>query len=361
MKVAIVHDSFAEFGGAERVVNVLLELFPDADLYTAFNKKEYRVPRIRREKFHMSWIQPFPVEGHTSFVQAIAPLIWRSFRFDAYDLVISHGNHLMSNLIHVPHAVHITFIETPPKNIIGMTPLTPLQRFTHYERIIAPIYRRALRDTPYVVVNSQHMRRVIRQRTGVDTAVIYPPVIVPPRIPKKRMGKFYLCVSRLAREKNLELAILAATKLRVPLKIAGISNNPSYDRYLHAIAGPTVTFLGFRFDDMEELYAEAIAFLFPSLSEDFGIAPLEATAHGVPVIAYYGGGTKETVIEGKTGTFFHAHTAASLIQAIGRIKAMRFDPNILYAHAKRFGVPRFKREFMDYVKKAVANTPSFPS
>jgi glycosyltransferase involved in cell wall biosynthesis len=176
--------------------------------------------------------------------------------------------------------------------------------------------------------------------------------MIPLKPPKKPDGKFYLCVSRLVPYKNLDLAIIAATKLHVPLKIFGVSEIPSYERYLRSLAGPTVEILPFR-TDFTRYYAQSIAFIFPTKHEDFGIAPLEATAHGVPVISYYGGGAKETVVEGVTGTFFQTHTADALVRAMIRLRTMHFNLNKMYAHAKQFSEARFKREFMDYVTQVI--------
>lgn len=360
MKVAIVHDSLTEFGGAERVLQVILELYPDADIYTAFTRDRYPekyLTKKQRTRLHVSWLQWFPVEHHTSFIQAIAPLVWRRFRFHSYDLVISHSLHIMSSLIHVPNGIHISYIPTPPKNIIGRVPPVPLQRIIPYTRYIRPLYQKALKHIPYIIANSKHTQAVLRTYFNVSSTVIYPPVTIPRHQPKKPNGKYFLCVSRIERQKHLELAIIAATKLGAPLLIVGTTNTPPYERYLRSLAGPTVKFLGFRSDQyIETLYKNSIAFLFPSQSEDFGIAPLEANAHGIPVVAFYGGGAKETVIEGKTGTFFRTHTPDALMQAMIHAQTMHVDPKALYAHAKKFSEERFKQEFMDYVNTAMRST-----
>jgi glycosyltransferase involved in cell wall biosynthesis len=179
-------------------------------------------------------------------------------------------------------------------------------------------------------------------------------VVIPDNPPQHRKGKFYLMITRIEPNKHLELAVMAANRLRVPLKIVGVSNTPWYDRYLRSLAGPTVEFLGFRSDaEIARLYRQSIAFIFPTKHEDFGIAPLEATAHGVPVISYYGGGAKETVVEGVTGTFFQTHTADALVRAMIRLRTMHFNLNKMYAHAKQFSEARFKREFMDYVTQVI--------
>ena len=358
MNVAIVHDSLIEFGGAERVLQVLTELFPNTHIYTAFADPSFRkayLPTVPPQRFHTSFLQPLHIDVHTSLFQAISPFVWRHFNLARFDLVISNSFHLMSNLVRVPRGVHIACLQTPPKNIFGIDPPTPLQRLIHYDTYIRPLYTSSLARLRHVVVGSKHIQTSLRTRVGVASTVIYPPVIIPKRPPKQPKGKFFLCISRIVPYKHLELPILAANALRAPLKIIGAAFSPSYERHLRSLAGPTVEFLGFQ-NDLEKYYADSVAFLFPTYNEDFGIAPLEATAHGVPVVAHWSGGVKETVIEGKTGTFFHALSVPALIEAMKRVRGMRFRPETLYRHAQTFSTDHFKREFMAYVNKVIRST-----
>lgn len=353
MNIALIHDSLTEFGGAERILKVFLDLFPDADIYTAFYDQAFVDTLLtlkQQTRLRASWLQHVPVRHHTSFIQALSPLVWKSFRLDSYDLVISHGAHIMSNLVSVRGGTHITYISSPPKNIIGMVAPTPLQRRTRYDKIIGPIYKNALAHMPYIIANSKHTQSMLRQRLTASSTVIYPPVRIPTHMPKKMHGDYFMCVSRIEPNKHLEIAIQAANMLQTRLKIVGVSNTPWYEKKLHALAGPTIEFLGYQSDQaIEKLYTKATAFIFPSKSEDFGIAPLEASAHGVPVIAYRGGGARETIVEGVTGTFFYTHTPKSLIQQMMRIQTMHFSPKTLYLHAKKFSEERFRKEIMSYV------------
>lgn len=357
MKIAIINDALDEFGGAERVALSMLQLFPDADFYTSFaNKTIVRrfFTGLKPHKFHAPWpILPL-VATHRSFMQTISPLLWGHWDLSAYDLVLSNPGNLMCNMVSVTGGTHIQYIHTIPKNLFGLLLKTPLQRRVHYENYIAPKYRIAITNTPYILTNSRHMQQTIFRLFGVTAHVLPPPVYIPKTLPERKKPKFCLCVSRLDRDKHLEIAVLACTKLGLPLMVAGVTNEPSYETYLRAIAGPTVRFLGYRSDtEVNELYKEAAAFLFPSKQEDFGIAPLEALAHGVPVIAYYGGGPKETLIEGKTGTFFHNHTAANLIKAIHRFHTMTFHPGTLYTHAKQYSEAIFQKRLGRYIEKAM--------
>jgi len=360
MNVAVVHDSLDEFGGAERVLTQILSLYPRAHVYTSFAGAAFRqsyLPDVPVSRFHISFLKRFPVSRHTSFIQAIAPLVWRSFDLSGYDLVISHGFHLMSNLVQIPEQIpHIAYIESVPKNILGITPPTPLQIIVPYAFYIRPLYRKALQSASLVLANSRHMQSVLKTQLGISSRILYPPVFVPrPTAVHKKARTYYLTVSRLAPDKHLEYAIRAANLLHVPYKIAGTSVTPPYERYLRSIAGPTVEFLGFQPDDaLPALYAGAIAFIFPSRNEDFGITPLEAAIHGVPVVAYYGGGTKETVLHGKTGVFFRTHSAESLAAAMKRVVYLRFDRKTMRRHAESFNAARFQRQLAAYVDSVMS-------
>lgn len=357
MKTALIHDSLVEYGGSERILDALLSLYPDADVYTALAdstllKRHY--PYVPSHKLHVSWLSRIPrAKEHTSLIQAISPLVWWSFDLNSYDLVISHSHHIMSGLVRVSNGVHITYIPSPPKNLVGLIPKTPFQQALSYDSYILPLYKRALKKIPHILTNSRHTQKTLKNTLGVKSRVMYPPVRIPKRIPAKKAGKYFLIISRLDPDKNLDTAIRAATALNAPLKIAGVSNTPLFESHLRAIAGPTIEFLGFVPDnELPNLYTRAIAFVFPSRREDFGIAPIEAMAHGVPVVAFYGGGTKETVREGITGTFFRSHSIEAVTRAMIHVQHMHFSQTTLQTHAKKFSTARFINEMQTHIAHA---------
>ena len=355
MKIAIIHDSLIEYGGAERVLDALLRMFPRADLYTSFLTESYRekyLSHIPSHRIHTSWIQHMHMENHTSLIQSLTPLVWGAFRLRGYDLVISHSLHLMAPFVSVPESAdHVVYLQSLPKNIFGIDPKTRLQKILPYTGVIRRMYCNTLRNTPHIIVNSRHTRRALLDHVGTDSSIIFPPVTIPDSV-TVRKGKYYILVSRLDRSKSIELAVEACTRLRIPLRIIGKTNEPGYETYLRSIAGPTVSFLGELSDRaIDKQYEHAIAFLFPSKNEDFGIAPLESLAHGIPVIAYRGGGPTETIIHGKTGVMFTEHGTQGMIDAIGRSARMRFRPEVLRAYAKRYGEDEFRKKFLGYIAK----------
>lgn len=356
MKVAIVHDSLTEFGGAERVLQTLIKLYPHADIFSLYanqkvlNKFFYDTPV---SSFHFSLLHSTLLNGHNTLCQIFSPLVWRLFNFQKYDLVISNSFYLLGNQVRVNKAVHIQYINCPPKNLFTMAKKRPLQKIFPYTSILSRFYQKAIKSTPYIIANSYYMKEVVKKLFGVNASVIYPPVRIPPNLPVKKVTHYFIIVSRIDRSKCLELAIRACNNLQLPLKIVGKTNERKYEKNLKNIAGPTIEFLGEKTDNqLKELFKSARAFIFTSKEEDFGIAPIEAMAHGVPVIAYYGGGLRETIIHGKTGLFFYEHNVDSLVKTIKKFlkSPKKFNINILYNYSKNYSEDRFKKEFVHYTK-----------
>lgn len=359
MRVAIVHDTLSEFGGAERVLQSLIKLFPEADIFSSYASKTLLnnyFPSISHSNLKLSIIQNTPLSSHNSLLQTYSPLLWKTFCFDKYDLVISNSSYALSNLIRVKNSVHIQYINCPPKNLFGISPPRPLQRFFPYTKLIANFYKKAIHSSPYIIVNSKHMKKMIYNLFGISAKVIYPPVRIPDLKPTRHKPKYYFIVSRIDPTKKLELAIQACNYLKLPLRIVGETNAPYYERYLRSISGKTIEFLGKKTDDeIDELYKYAIAFLFTPENEDFGIAPVEAMTHGIPVIAYYGGGVKETIKENQTGLFFYKHTSESLVYILRRFDSSIFDSYKLYSYSKKFSEKNFLRIFNKTIRKIISS------
>lgn len=358
--IAIVHDLLTEFGGAERVLQVLLRIFPHAHLYAAYADEQIiqkhftSYPAIRRRT--MLTNHPWPAL-HASLFQCIAPFIWKRFDFKHYDIVFSCPSYLMCNFITVKRSLHIQYIQSIPKNLVGFIPKTTLQCIFPYGSMVLKQYKKALSTTPYVLSNSNFVQQTLRERFGVESSVIYPPVRVPTRLPIQRKRKYFICVSRLDIGKNLDLAIKTCTLYKIPLKIIGKASDRSYERFLISLAGPTIEFLGEKtYEEIKIFFRDAIALLCPSQTEDFGIVPIEAISCGLPVVAFYGGALKETIIHGKNGVFFYEHNAQSLIEAIWIVATMRFDQNHMHAWAFSFKEERFIREIRNYVYRSYIST-----
>jgi len=349
MKIALVHDYLREYGGAERVVEVLHEMWPEAPLYTSFvdwhsfaKAPAGKVKLFQSMDIRTSWIQHNPiVKKFHSPLRFLAPKIWESFDLSAYDVVISSSGWFISRGVKVkPPSVHICYIHHPPRNLWGYPTGSTLQKYAvvrGYANVINFFLRHydieTAQKVDYFIANSKETARRVWKFYRRESTVIYPPVTLSNKI-KKRLTmndlprrqtnqQYYLSVGRLAWAKRIDLAIQACNSLKLPLKIVGTGKE---EEYLRSGAGPTIEFAGGVSDSkLDELYRGAKALIFTALDEDFGIVPVEAMGRGVPVIGLAQGGVKETVADGKTGILFDTPDEASLVAALKRFEKMKKD------------------------------------
>jgi glycosyltransferase involved in cell wall biosynthesis len=209
-------------------------------------------------------------------------------------------------------------------------------------------YAAAQRVTHFIAISTE-IRQRIQRYYDRESVIIYPPVDTARFQPSAAVEDYFLVVSRLIPYKRIDLAVQAATRLGLPLKVAGRGRD--LER-LRALAGPTVEFLGYVPDDaLPDLMARCKAFIFPGL-EDFGIAPVQAQAAGRPVIAYGGGGALDTVLPGVTGEHFTALTVEALMAVMADFDAGRYSPARLRAHAERFDSGVFRAQITSFVEQA---------
>ena len=351
MKVALVHDYLNEFGGAERVLLALAEIWPEALIYTAFCRKgSAAYERFKDKKIITSWVQKIPFFSSKLYspLRFLAPKIWSSFDFSQYDLVISSSNWYITKGFN-----EICYCHTPPRWLYGYQTASDWQKYwlvRVYGLIIGHLMRhydyRQAQKVKYFIANSEEVKRRIKKFYRREAVVIYPPVELPKPMKTKKQN-YYLIVSRLVGGKGIELGIEAAKKLGFKLKIVG--SGPTRQKLTHL--GGQVEFLGQVSDgELVQLYAGAKAFLALSQDEDFGITPVEAMSCGCPVIAFNGGGYKETVIEGKTGLFFQEYNIKSLTHVLQRFEKMKFKSEDCIEQAKKFSKARFKQEIREFLK-----------
>lgn len=364
MKIALVHDYLNEFGGAERVLLSLSEIWPQAPIFTAFYKKDSPAwQRFKDKKIRVSWAHYLP--GFASKLHSplrfLAPWIWGSFDFSKYDVVIgSAGWYITKGFKKSSRTVEICYCHSPPRWLYGYQTSIEWQRYWPvrvYGVIIGHLMRRydwrSAQKVDHFIANSNNVARRISKFYRRDSKVIYPPVdlIIKNQhlIPRKR--DYYLVISRIVGGKGLDLAVKAAVRLGLRLKIAGKPAGYYLEYWkLAKLAEGRVEFLDYVSDEKRaELYAGAKAFLALATDEDFGITPVEAMLAGTPVIAFRGGGYLESVIEGKTGVFFNQPTVGSLVKAINKLKKMNIKEKDCIAQAKKFSKERFKKEMKQFV------------
>ncbi|MFN8532541.1 MAG: glycosyltransferase [Dehalococcoidia bacterium] len=360
MRVAIVHDWLNQTGGAENVLDVLHELYPDAPVYTAMYGPEVMNPKYRAWDIRTSFMQRLPgvIRHHQPYLP-LYPLAFELFDLSGYDLVISNSSGFCHGVLTRPETVHLNYCLTPPRYCWMLPQYLERERVGGMTRRVLPLVVSALRMWDAVASQrvdrfvgiSQAIAARIRKFYRRDAEVIYPPVDTGKFSPARDVGDYYLIVSRLIPYKRVDLAIRAFNKLRKPLWIVGSGRDRAA---LERIAGPTVRFLGRVPDsDVGRLFAECLGFVFPG-EEDFGITPPEAQAAGRPVVAFGGGGALETVLDGQTGVFFHQPSADALADAVVRLERMPFDPDHAVRWARSFDTSVFKDRLTRAVDRALA-------
>lgn len=370
MKVALVHDYIKEYGGAERVLEALHEIYPESPIYTLLYLPEFLGPhRQRIEKWDVrsvipSWV-PF-LSKITSPMRLLAPILFGRLDLSAYDLVVvSSTGAYNPNLVKTKPGAHFCYCHTPPRYLYGLPTARewtkhwwiriPAQIANHFLRLVD--FKSAQR-VDHFIANSQNTARRIEKFYRRDAIVIYPPTDVNSirqiggRNSKLRNNRsYFLTGGRLARSKRIDLAVVVCTKLDLPLKVFG-RMFAGYGEELKKMAGPTVEFLGeVTEEEKANLFAGCKAFIFPAPEEDFGIVPVEAMAFGKPVIALRSGGVVESVVEGKTGVFFGEPTVESLIEAIKQLSHLNIKPEACIVQAQKFSKERFVKEIEDFVEK----------
>lgn len=365
MKVALVHDYIKEYGGAEKVLEALHEIWPKAPVYTTVYLPKFLGPH--KERFagwdiRTSLLQRVPFKSKLiSPFRTVAPWVFKNMDFSKYDVVIVSATGAYSpNLIKKSKAAHICYCHTPPRYLYGY-PTARNWKNNVIFRILGEIANHFLRivdfqsaqNVDYFIANSKEVAKRIEKFYRRDSVVIYPPVDAPtadqPLLVSRR--DYYLAGGRLARPKRVDLAVQVCTKLNLPLKVFG-KEFAGYGEELKEVAGPTIEFVGEITDEKKfKLMAGAKAFIFPAEFEDFGITPVEAMAVGTPVIALRSGGVKESVIEGKTGIFFDEPTINSLSSAIKKFERSRIKSRDCIKQAQKFSKEIFIKEMKTFVSK----------
>lgn len=362
MKVALVHDYLNQYGGAERVLEELHGLFPDAPVYTSMYWPEKMSPTIRGLDVRTSFMQRLPLvtRNHQPFL-LLYPLAFESFDLSGFDLVISNSSAFSKGVLTPPGTLHISYCLTPMRWVWNYHAYIQREQLGTAARLVLPAAISRLRS--WDVATAQNVDRFlaisrtvaarIRKYYRRDAKVIYPPVDCDAfSHTQPRVDDYYLIVSRLIPYKRIDLAVDAFSKLGIKLKIVSSAGRDL--AALRARAARNVEFVGRVSDDeLKRLYAGCRALVFPG-EEDFGIAPLEANASGRPVVAYAAGGALDTVQDGLTGVLFEQQQVDSLVQAVRRLEAGSWDPDQLRAHARTFDSEVFRAQMRAFVGESVA-------
>jgi len=410
MKIAIVHDYIKEFGGAERVLEALCEIYPDAPIYTAFcDKGSTAYEHFKNKKIITSWFQYLPFAAKlASPLRFLTPLIWGSFvrQLADYDIVISSASWYITKgfgsrqnlnskfkIQNSKFPIEVCYCHTPPRWLYGYSTSVNFQKYLlvrAYAAVVGHFLRlydfERAQNVNYFIANSKEVAGRIKKFYRRDSTVIYPPVFIwddrklkvegrtlkmedrrsiypqlsnlknlPSTVYHQPSMDYYFIVSRIVGAKGLDMAVQAAVKGNFKLKIAGSPAGYYFEyKKLMDKAKGRVEFVGQVSDEeLVKLYNGAKAFLALAKDEDFGITPVEAMSCGTPVVAFNGGGYKETVVDGKTGVLFDDYSVEGLITAIKKFESIKINSKDCMEQAEKFSKERFKKEIRDFIDKIV--------
>jgi glycosyltransferase involved in cell wall biosynthesis len=394
MKIAIVHDYIKEYGGAERVLKVLTEMYPKAPIYTAFSVKGSTAEKeFRGRLIHESWLAPLLKIGKLySPLRFLTPLVWGSFNLSKYDLVITSCSWYITRGFKMgPRTKVVAYCHTPPRWLygyetsVGFTKYWPVKIYSaivgHFMRIYdfkttqKPLRNKEQRTgnkkiisgVDYWIANSKNVQARIKKFYRKDSTVIYPPVDVEGIMNyvssiKYKSEDYFLIVSRLVGAKGLEETVNVFSKLggKYKLKIVGEAHGYSNIKsQISNLKSPNIELLGrVNDEDLYKLYARAKGFIALARDEDFGITPVESMASGTPVIAFNGSGFKESVIDGVTGILINDTDEKTITQALKRFDVLihRYKDKDKLAtdcrkQAKKFSKERFIKEMREFVSR----------
>ena len=360
MRVAIVHPWFLALGGAEQVVGVIAEMFPEADIVTLFCEDAGLPAQLKGRRIIASRWNFLPKKYYYyRHLMPMFPALFENMDLRGYNLVISSDSCVIKGILTDEWATHVCYCHSPMRGLYDQywdyVQSTPLIARWYYKRVA-----RRLRTWDFVaahrvtgiVANARYVANRVQTYYGLPSKVIVPPVQTESAYLATQTGDYYLSVGRLVHAKRTEILIHACNTLGRRLIVVGRGRA---EASLKKIAGPTIEFVG-RVSDEElaSTYARCKALLFAA-KEDFGMAPIEAQSYGRPVIAFGEGGAKETVIPNVTGLFFQQQTTASLMEAIVAFEGdtSRFDPYIIREHACTFSTDDFKRKLSKFIDTCI--------
>jgi glycosyltransferase involved in cell wall biosynthesis len=351
MRLALVYDRVNKWGGAERVLLALHDIWPEAPLYTAvYDNKRAAWADVFR--VHPSFLQHVPfVKNHHEWFPWLTPMAFESFNFDGYDVVLSVTSAEAKDIITKPKTIHICYCLTPTRYLwSGRTDYEAAGLAGQALKGLAPTLRKwdmvaSTRPDYYLAISRHVSDRIKKYYKRTTEKVIYPPVDLRRFTPGNDKGDYFITVSRLVPYKRVDLIIKAFNTLGWKLKIVG---KGSQENYLKNIAKNNIEFIGGDLTDADlgAYYQRSRAFV-AAADEDFGIVAVEAQACGKPVICPRNSGMAETVIDGITGELFDK----DLISTLQKFVKRRYDSNSCRTNAESFSVTRFQKEMKEELSR----------
>ena len=364
MKTAIVHDWLVNYGGAERVVEQMLLLYPDADIYTLVYDEKKMGKIFPKEKVHTSSLQKIPMAEklYTKFL-SLMPKAFEEFDLTGYDLVIASSSCCAKGVITSPTTPFIAYIHSPMRYAWDLH-YDYLKNSGRLTKFFMKRWMPDIRKWDYIssqridtlVANSSYIARRIKKFWNRDAAVVYPPVDTDRlSVSDEAAGDYFVVFSRFVPYKRIDLAISACARLNKKLIVIGSGSQEKELKLLAASCkNADIKFTGRISDSEVKAYLQKCRALIFCAEEDFGIIPVEAQACGRPIIAFGKGGALETVVNEKTGVFFEEQSVESLVKAIEKFEKLdkenTFNPKKIREHAEKFSAENFRKNLSEQIR-----------
>jgi len=362
MKIALVHDFLTQLGGAEKVLEVLHEIYPEAPVYTLVYDDMATNGVFKNWNIKTSYLQnlPFGIKKYKYYL-LLMPSAIESFNLDDYDVVLTSSSAYAKGVVVKPNSLSICYCHTPTRYLwsdahtyvqeLGQGKLLkkflpiPLNYLRMWDKLAAE-------RVDKFIANSNYVAKRIKKYYGRESEIIFPPTDTEKFKISPELDKYFLVISRLRPYKKVELVMQAFYKLGIPLKIIGVGSEKQDKERVKRFIKPNIELLGYVSEEEKIRYLSRCQALVHPQEEDFGITVIEAMASGRPVIAYKSGGALETVIEGVTGKFFNEQTWESLADTIIKFKSEDFDPLKIREHSLKFSKEIFKNKIKNFIEKS---------
>jgi len=366
LKIAIVHDWLVTYAGAERVLEQMIKIYPEADLYSLINfLPSNQRGFIMNKHVTTSFVQKLPfAKKHYRQYLPLMPLAVEQFDLSDYEIVLSSSHAVAKGVITGPEQLHISYVHSPiryawdlqhqylkesglDKGLKGWVARWILHKIRQWDS-------RTSNGVDHFLANSRFIAKRIMKVYRRESTVIYPPVDAEFFIFNEKKEDFYLTASRMVPYKKIDLIVEAFSQMP-DKKLVVIGDGPDFNK-IKSLSGKNIEILGFQPSDvLREYMQRARAFIFAA-EEDFGITPIEAQACGTPVIAYGKGGILETIKgledEFPTGLFFDQQNVDSIkktIQLFEKEYESKIDPRKCRENSMRFSPERFRRELSNFI------------
>ncbi|NJR65556.1 MAG: glycosyltransferase family 4 protein [Leptolyngbyaceae cyanobacterium CRU_2_3] len=361
MKTAVIHEWLVTYAGSERVVEQILSLYPQADLFSLVDFLSIELRGfIQHKPVNTSFLQQLPfARRHFRQYLPLMPLAIEQLDVSPYELILSSNHAVAKGVITRPDQLHLCYVHTPIRYAWDLQQqyLQGARLDRGIKAVLAQVILHYLRlwdlasanRVDHFAANSRYVAQRIWKTYRRPAQVIYPPVAVDRFYPTTQREEFYFTLARFVPYKRVDLIVEAFNRLGLPLVVIGDGSDWSR---IQAIAKPNIHLMRHQSEAVVVDYMQRCKAFVYAAAEDFGIAAVEAQAAGAPVIAYGRGGITETVIPEKTGLFFPEQTVESLIETVRLFesRAYWFDVDLLRQNAEQFSPTHFREQFSRFVE-----------